>query len=352
VLTERFVNYRAPALIIEKVDDNGEPLAGAEFEIRRLNGELVHRLTTNNGGLAVVEVLAPGSYQIIETRAPIGHDIIEPSRAIEIVAGETRVERFVNPRLPTFVIQKIDGVTGTPLQGVVFEVTTLAGEHVQNPATGSFEFITDNAGMIRLPMLEVGSYVATETRPLPGYMAALPITFIVGHDRDYIITVRNYLYPDWTIRKIDGHTELPMQGVQFEIARHFADGRVGDRIRNPIDGSFVWTTDAAGLIRIPNLEHGTFVAIETHTLPGFRLAEPVTFVVDDHSPTTITIRNYRYSVCNIRKLSGDTRLPLEGVIFEVSEFFGTGTTGDRLRNPIDGSFENQRSITPEQRMQM
>ena len=338
-LVERFVNHRAPALIIEKVCEQGNPLAGAEFEIRRLNGELVHRVTTNNGGMAVIDVLEPGAYQILETRAPDGFAIVEPSRAIQIVAGQTLTERFVNPRLATFVIHKIDGATGESLQGVVFEITTLAGERIRNPQNNSFEFVTDNAGMIRLPQLEAGSYVAVELRPLPGFMAADPMPFVVGHDRDYIITVRNYRYPDYTIRKLDGHTLEPLAGVQFEIARFFADGRSGDRLRNPADGSFIWTTDRAGLIRIPNLEHGTWVATEIRPLPGFILADPVVFVVDDHQSTTITIHNYRYSEWNILKLDGDTGRPLQGVVFEVAHFFGSGTTGERLRNPQNGSFE-------------
>ena len=134
-----------------------------------MNGELVHRLVSNNSGLITIEHLAPGAYQVIETRPPAGHTIIEPSRAIEIVAGETRVKRFVNPRLATFIIQKVDGVTNAPLQGVVFEITTLAGGHVRNPASGSFKFVTDASGMIRLPELTAGTYVATEIRALPGY---------------------------------------------------------------------------------------------------------------------------------------------------------------------------------------
>jgi len=87
---------------------------------------------------------------------PQGFAIVEPSRAIQIVAGQTLTERFVNPRLATFVISKIDGDTNEPLECVRFEITTLAGERVRNPVNGSFEFITDNAGLIRLPDLPRG----------------------------------------------------------------------------------------------------------------------------------------------------------------------------------------------------
>jgi len=231
----------------------------------------------------------------------------------------------------------VDGVSGESLQGVIFEITTLAGERIRNPQNGSFEFITDNSGMIRLPELPAGSYVATETRALPGYRLAQPLVFQVGHDRDYIITVRNYRYPDYTIRKIDGHTGEPLAGVQFEVAHFF--GGVEERLRNPRDGSFIWTTDGAGLIRIPHLAHGTYVARELRPLPGFQIADPVIFVVNDFEPTTLTVHNYRYSVWNILKLDGNNDQPLQGVVFEVARLYGTGHTGDRLRNPNTGSFE-------------
>ena len=338
-LVERFVNHRIPSLIIEKVDSDGNPLAGAEFEIRTLAGLLVERVTTNAGGMAIIAELPPGSYEIIETRAPEGFALTENSRAIQIVAGQTITERFINLRLATLVIQKIDGATGSPLQGVAFEVSTLAGDRLPNHINNSFEFITDAAGMIRLINLPAGTWVITETRPLDGFMAADPVVFAVSLDNEYLITIRNYRYPDYTIRKVDGVTQEPLAGVQFQIAHFFADGRTGPLVRNPFDGSFYWMTDNAGLIRIPNLEHGTYVAIETRPLPGYQLADPVVFIVDDHHPTTISIHNYRYSEWNIRKLSGDTNLPLAGVVFEVSIFHGSGTTGERIRNSLDGSFE-------------
>ena len=335
----RFVFPRLPALVIEKVDTDGNPLAGATFEVRTLAGLLIERVVTNQGGVAIIYNLAPGSYEIRETIAPQGFALVEGSRAVEIMAGQTVTERFVNPRLATLVIQKVDGVTNAPLQNVVFEVSTLAGDRLPNHLNNSFEFVTDAAGMIRLPNLPAGTWVITETRPLPGFITADPVVFAVGVDREYVITVRNYRYPDYNILKLDGHTGLPLAGVQFEIAHFFANGQIGGRIRNPFDGSFTWTTDASGMIRIPNLEHGTFIAIETRPLPGFRLAEPRVFVVADNEPTTITIHNYRYGEWNIHKLDGHTNRPQAGVVFEVARFHGSGTSGERMRNPVTGSFE-------------
>jgi len=103
-----FVNQREPSLIVEKVDSNGNPLAGAHFEVRTLAGARVAQGVTNAGGMWAVTGLATGSYEIIETRAPEGFLITEPSRPIEIRGGQTRTERFVNHRQPTLTIEKVD----------------------------------------------------------------------------------------------------------------------------------------------------------------------------------------------------------------------------------------------------
>jgi uncharacterized surface anchored protein len=201
------------------------------------------------------------------------------------------------------------------LAGVVFEVahffgTGTTGDRLRNPLDGSFEFVTNAAGIVRIGALEPGTFLITETRPLPGYINAEPVVFTVESGAvDTTITIRNYKMPTYIIRKISGDTNQPLPGVVFEIAHYFGNGNSGERIRNPIDGSFEFVTDAAGLIYIPSLPNGTFAAIETRALPGYTLADPVVFVVGDNQNTTITIRNYKQPSVVIRKICGDTSRP-------------------------------------------
>ena len=267
----RFVNSPEVILTIEKVDINGNPLMGATFEIRDTEGSLIYRGVTNNGGLLTVSGLLPGTIIVEETIAPDGFIITDPARTITISAGDIITERFVNHRRSLWTVQKIDGNTEAPLQGVVFELRTLAGQQIQNPLTQGFEFTTNAAGQITLPHLYPGTFVLTETRPLQGYMAVEPIVFSVGVNNTYLITVRNYMYPDFNIRKISAATGYGMQGVVFNIAPLFANGTQGAPLRNPIDGSINWTTDINGIIRIPNLEHGTYIVTEISTHPGYRI---------------------------------------------------------------------------------
>ena len=161
------------------------------------------------------------------------------------------------------------------------------------------------------------------------------IITVTGNETDTTITIRNYRIPDFVIRKTDGDTGRPLAGVHFEIARYFGGGNAGERLQNPVDGSFTFITDSAGLIRLPHMEAGTFIAVETRALPGYILADPVVFVVGSNATnTTIDIRNYREANLTIQKINSVTRAPLAGVVFEISRPDGT-----RLVNPRTGNHD-------------
>jgi len=344
-----FVNERIPGLTIEKVDENGRALAGAEFEIRRPDGSLAGRQVTNRAGVAIFPGLEPGVFIITEVRAPEGYMIIEGPRTIELRAGENRVERFVNPKLPSIVIRKICGDTGRPLAGVVFEFARYlangqTGQRLKNYAVdNSYEFVTDASGHIYLPTLEHGTWIAIETRPLPGFMAAQPVTFRVGQNGDHTIIIRNYRYPEASgllIVKTCAQTDRPLQGVEFEI-RH-ADGRL---VRNAITdenqsgthasspqltatGGFV--TDARGRIQLNHLPAGVFHITETRALEGFELDTTVhvaTLVPGEQTVLRVTnrplggIRLFKYcaftgqGLFNVEFMVFDHRNQVVGVFY-------------------------------------
>ena len=60
--------YTAGSITIKKVDENGNPLAGAEFTL--LPGRISE--TTGANGIAVFDGLTEGTYTIIETKSPTG----------------------------------------------------------------------------------------------------------------------------------------------------------------------------------------------------------------------------------------------------------------------------------------
>jgi len=334
-----FTNSPMSSLIIRKVSIyDGSPLANARFTVQRVGGEQIGDFATNNHGLIEVPGIL-GTFIVTETSPPPGYSLATNNvRTVEVRPGAPTTVVFENPRLSNLMIRKICGNSGSPLAGVVFEISHISGERVRNPANNSFEFVTNSAGLIHLPRLAPGSYVARETRALPGYIPADPYFFTVTADQDTVITIRNYKRPSVVVRKICGETRRPLPGVEFEFARYFGNGRTGERLRNPADGSFTFVTDSSGHIYLPTLEHGVYIAIETRPLPGFAPAEPTIFTVDDGGDLTVIIRNYPIPALPdfaILKLDGATRRPLQGVHFEIAHYLGQGRAGERLVNPAD-----------------
>jgi len=327
-----FTNRPVGGLTLEKVDDNGRPLAGAEFELRRPDGSLVGRQTTNNSGVAIFPGLAPGVYVITEVRAPAGYMIIEGPRTIELRAGENRIERFVNPKLPSIVIRKICGDTGRPLPGVVFEFARYfgngnTGQRLKNYAVdNSYEFVTDASGHIYLPTLEHGTWIAIETRPLPGYAPAAPRTFTVGQNGDTTIIIRNYRFAELSILKVNALTRAPLAGVHFEISRPD-----GTRLINPATGFHTFITDSRGMIHLPSVPDGRYYLHETRALPGFIVDHDIiAFNIDASTRQrehVLVVENSPASGLRIIKTCAQTRQPLQGVEFEVRHADGRLVTG-------------------------
>jgi uncharacterized surface anchored protein len=135
---------------------------GAEFEIRTMAGALVQRAVTNTGGIITIPEISPGMYQVVETVAPYGFVLDANSQIVEVRAGESAVLRFVNYRIPSLVIEKVDG-DGNPLSGAEFEVRTMAGALVHRG-------ITNNSGVLTLPRLEPNMYQIFETRAPEGFV--------------------------------------------------------------------------------------------------------------------------------------------------------------------------------------
>jgi len=253
VARANFVNIGQPSLVIEKVDTEGNPLAGAEFEVRTLSGALVHRGTTNNGGIITIAGLEPGAFTITETRAPQGFVITEPARTVTIAAGQNVVERFVNHRQPSLIIEKVD-TDGNPLAGAEFEVRTLGGQLVHRA-------VTNQGGLITIPYLTPGSYQVIETRAPEGFVITEParaIEIFAGQT----VTERfiNHRMPALIIEKVDTDGN-PLAGATFEV-RTLA-GLLVERI----------VTNQGGMAIIHELAPGSYEIIETIAPQGFALVE-------------------------------------------------------------------------------
>ena len=305
--THTFVNHRIPSLIIEKVDTLGNPLQGAEFEVRRISDDaLIQRVTTGIGGTATVGQLEPGSFRVIETRAPQGFVLDSVAQTFTVVAGQTATLRFVNDRIPSLTIEKVDEA-GLPLAGAVFEVRTLTGALVA-------EVTTDNGGIAVVPQLAPGVYTITETRAPAGFEIverARVIEIFTGQVRRERFV--NYRTPPLIIEKVDVDG-TPLANAEFEVRR--MDGGVVHR----------GVTNNAGIITLPQLSPGMYQVIETRAPQGFVLdANPQFIDVRAGQSATVRFVNFREPSLIIEKVDG-SGLPLAGATFEVRTLAGALVT--------------------------
>lgn len=135
-----WVNAEEATITIYKRDgETKTPLAGAEFEIRDLKGAVVEKLVTDINGSATSKKLPLGYYQVVETKAPYGYQIVETkSDPVEVKAGTPVVLERVNWSDKTIIIRKRDVNTQQPLQGAWFELQSVDGGGQPNFSTPPF----------------------------------------------------------------------------------------------------------------------------------------------------------------------------------------------------------------------
>ncbi len=206
VVTVRFDNAPDGILLIRKVCsvNPSVTLADAEFNITYADGTLIGDSNgiykTDEKGEIRIPGLKPGKSVIVtEVKAPAGFLIDTQSQTIQIKEGRTVSLTFKNQPKGELIVQKRDSITGQPLPGAEFRITTAAGCEVGlNGVIGTATltqggiFKTDGDGEIRISNLAPGTYVVTEIKAPDGYVMDTPSKNVVigtnGDTQTVIIT--------------------------------------------------------------------------------------------------------------------------------------------------------------------
>ena len=233
-----FKNQPKGAIIIQKRDSaTGQPLSGAEFRVTTaagcevgLDGVIGTSTLTQNGifttdaqGEIKITNLAPGAYVLTELKAPTGYVMDRASTNVVIgQGGDTQTVVVTNSKAGTLVIDKRDALTGKPLQGVTFKVTTSTGEYVPD-ASGHISsnglYFTDKDGKITINGV-VGTLVVTETATIPGYTideATRTQTVVVNPNDTQTLHFTNTPSTTLVIEKYIEGTTTPLKGVTFLV---------------------------------------------------------------------------------------------------------------------------------------
>ena len=307
VIKKEIRNYRKDGLVIKKVDENGNPLPGATFELRRGSGEVLLRDVTNENGIIFRDHLTDDTYIIEEIKAPEGYLLDEkPVQSIRIYEEDDNKEyvvTFVNKKKPSIEITKVDGIdTNKKLSGAVFRI-------VNTKTNRYWDITTGEDGKALLEDLEINTtYRIRETKAPKGYINS-------GYDKDIVlkecrthsVIVENFESPGLRILKMDADTRKPLIGAKFKIAKPN-----GELISQPV-------TDKDGLIFVHGLDAGTVIVTEIQAPDGYILdATPHTVNLISGKQVSLELTNVPKPGLQIIKRDKLTNQPIAGVKFNLT----------------------------------
>ena len=292
-------------VIIDKVDDIGQPVPNATFEIKRQDGEYTKQGTTDDNGHLEFNKVPWGRYQLKEISAPDGY-VLDPS-ARDFVLDKDQQEfkyQYVNRRIKgQLIITKIDKNTKQPLKGATFEIKK--GNTLIQTVT------TDDTGVAKLDQLPYGEYTVIEKEAPPGYLLnTAPQKINIVQDAEiYHVTFENKAGKgNIEITKTEDGSGRKLAGAEFAI---------WDKSMAQVD---TVVTGESGVGVSSSLPVGTYYIQETRAPEGYVIDPKMHTVVIGEEGRVI-----KYSMPNkqilgkvkIKKVDAVTGTTLEGVEFKI-----------------------------------
>ena len=320
-------NTPESGITVRKVDATTKnPLAGAQFELRDQDNKLLGNYQTDPTGSFVTVNVGPGTYYLIETKAPDGYTIVNERTEVKVAEGEKPVVIIENHKDSSIQILKTDSVSGKYLEGAEFEVRELNTNRVVGAYT------TDQAGIAFTEPLPAGNYIVTEIKAPCGYILDETHHHVeVKPDTPSILRVTNTALTGIMVTKVSTVDDEPLMGAKFEIRT--AEGRVLGEV----------TTDTTGTATYPIATPGVYYVKEVEQPDGYLLDETVHRVeVVEGQLATLVVENAPMASLVIFKGDADTGRGVAGAVFEVyhadGAFIGRYTTdaqGEALIRPIE-----------------
>ena len=300
-------NVGQKSFIVKKIDsETKEPLAGVQFKIWR-DGVLLGDYTTDENGRIEIKNAPAGTYKVQEVKTLKEYILNDEVLEIEHTTVKDTELTVENTKKPGLLIQKIDAETRKPLKDAVFKLTKANGDVVKE------DIITGEDGTAFIEGLEAGDYIVTEITAPGGYILdETPHPVSLEKGKTYTLTLENTQKPGLLIKKIDSQTKKPLQGAVFKITR--GDGSV---VRESV------TTDADGVIHLPELDTGTYIITEISAPDGYAIDEtPKTVEIRAGQTYEVTFTNTKKGGFTIKKIDEDTRQPLKNAVFKITKSNG------------------------------
>ena len=280
-----------------KVDEKGNPLAGAVLQILTKDGQVVEEWTSTDTA-HVVTGLAHGDYIFHEVSAPSGYMLM--SDVTFTVTDQPVIVKVQGQDLQTVTeLLKVDQ-DGNPLVGATLQVLKKDGTLVE-------EWIsTDKAHQIK--GLEHGEYIFHEVSAPSGYTLMTDVPFTVTDKAQTLKVQGQDLQTVTELLKVDQNGN-PLAGATLQILN--SKGKVVEE----------WvSTDTAHVVT--GLKHGDYVFREVQAPSGYVLMADVPFTVTDKQEILKVQGQDLQTVTELLKVDQDGN-PLVGATLQVLKKDGT-----------------------------
>ncbi len=336
-----FENDAKVKVRLVKLDDSGNPLPGAVFNIIK-DGQIVGTEETKADGSITVTDVTEGMYAFVEVSVPapwakLTEPVIAHVDQATVNGGGTVTVTASDKKLPNLTILKRDAKTGDVIPNTNFEIRGIHyGFH--------YDVTTGPDGTATLTGIPVDSYEVTEISvPDPYVVSDEPTQTIwleAGDSKQLIFD--NQKQPLLKITKIEKGTNKPIPGTVFLL--------------EAIDGDYRHevTTEASG-------------SVELRVAPGsYRVTEksvPEPYCISDEPTQTISLNggdekevifeNLKKPELTISKVDADSGKPVPGTVFTVKAINGdyqddwtTGEDGKATLRVAPGTYEVTEKSVP------
>ena len=288
---------------IHKVDEAGQPLQGAVFEvIRDRNQAVVGRLTTDSDGNASVGKLLRDNYTIREVTAPLGYDKLTEDIKIspDEFGSDKSVERRIEnkktpPKTPTekeITFKKVDP-NGKEIPGAELKIYSGDTVNLEEAPVADWTTVADTSKVIKLAP---GTYTLREFDAPEGYQIVGDITFTVNADGS--ITIKNKGADDTVLAAgpvltITDKEDTSPKPITFSKVNLGGNEIAGAQIKiykgDKAEGTAVesWTSEA-GKSKELSLAPGTYTFHEEAAPTGYLKVTDITFQVKPNGTVEVT----------------------------------------------------------------
>lgn len=164
---------------IKKVDAEGNPLAGAEFDIiDKETGDKVDSFTSTEDGYDASNLKEENTYILRETKAPEGYAIMAD---FEFTVSHEKENQEIVAKNKKVEIKKVDS-EGKNLPGAKMQILDQNGKVVE-------EFITTKETYIAKNLKELEEYILREVEAPEGYEKAADVKFTVTKEKNQTVTM-------------------------------------------------------------------------------------------------------------------------------------------------------------------